>query len=51
LEERLDQAYRKSVITEEKGCEETLHIKDQYIKKLEDETKKVQDEIAKLVRR
>ncbi|XP_064620574.1 microtubule-associated protein futsch-like [Lineus longissimus] len=48
LEERLDQAYRKNVITEEKGCEETLQIKDQYIKKLEDETKKVQNEIAKL---
>lgn len=49
LEEELERINAKAITEEEKPCDETLHVKDQYIAKLEREKKDVETEFQKMV--
>lgn len=50
LEEQLEKRHADDVAKTDTQCVKTVEAKDQYIQKLEKETKLVQNEISKLVR-
>lgn len=49
LEDRIETLHAQQAQSNINDCSETLKVKDQYISKLEKQTKAVQDEIDKLV--
>ena len=50
LEQHLRESDTQNVVTEPSTCDETLHVKDQFIAKLEKDKKDMEMETAKLVR-
>ena len=49
LEERIEYLNTQTLMTEAKPCDETLHVKDQYIYKLEKEKADIETESNKAV--